>query len=212
MPSELHQSIRHQKRCMGAKCRAQRNQEDGKPAMANKKYWQGELTNVHQEVQQSKASAADEGFSKCTMVALFTFLTKEVKLSKVLEKTKEKLHTATVLALAAINSKKCKLSESLWSPWWFSKQLASSMVIIVPSPSGARTRAGLPSGAVVPLGLAGSGMVLAVIWRAAGVFTSGSSRLCTSKGSSSREVAGGGHKSGDETNRARFYMFYDKIM
>jgi len=61
MPSELHQSIRHQKRCMGAKCRAQRNQEDGKPAMANKKYWQGELTNVHQEVQQTKTSA--EGFN-----------------------------------------------------------------------------------------------------------------------------------------------------
>jgi hypothetical protein len=46
---------------MGAKCRAQRNQEDGKPAMANKKYWQGELTNVHQEVQQTKTSA--EGFN-----------------------------------------------------------------------------------------------------------------------------------------------------
>lgn len=37
------------------------------------------------------------------------------------------------------------------------------MVIIAPSPSGARTRAGVPSGAVVPLGLAGSGIVLAVI-------------------------------------------------
>jgi hypothetical protein len=29
--------------------------------MANKKYWQGELTNVHQEVQQTKTSA--EGFN-----------------------------------------------------------------------------------------------------------------------------------------------------
>ena len=50
---------------------------------------------------------------------------------------------------------------------------------MLPSPSGARNRAGLPKGAGV-LGLAGAGMVLALIWPVG----TASSRLCTSKGSS----------------------------
>lgn len=67
------------------------------------------------------------------------------------------------------------------------KKLASNMVIIFPSPSGARKRAGLPNGAVAPRGLAGGGKVSGATAR----LESSSSIPSTSKGSSPARVESG---------------------